>query len=411
MAHHMRIDWACELIRLTTSPPLVQILLAGTLLTRTAFFMVWPFLAVILLRDFHLSPSQIGSILAGASAAGNLMGFYFGNLSDRFGRRNIMIAGCLGSVAAFVVLAAAHSVLLYSLGAILVGFCRSAIETPGSALISETIEDQAARELAFHARYFLANVGGAIGPLMGFMLGLVAQRTTFFLTALTYLVFAGALVMGFRQTAETVSPHAKEEARLSKVISTLRRDHRFLMLIIASFLAYAAYAQVESTLVQYLNLTGSKEGVGLVTALIATNGLTIIVFQFPLLRLLRSYDLYVRIYAGLALFIAGFVSYVFLPTDSYPGWIFGTWILSMGEAILFPTLNLQADRMASGRLRGSYFGALTLSNLGFSAGPLVGGVMLQAVGGPKTFVLTVLVIILGGLSYWHSSRMAVPAAA
>jgi hypothetical protein len=221
--------------------------------------------------------------------------------------------------------------------------------------------------------------------------------------------FAGALVMGFRRAPETVSPDAKEEARPSKVIRTLRHDHCFLMLIIATFLAYAAYAQVESTLVQYLNLTGSKEGVGLVTALIATNGLTIIVFQFPLLRLLRAYDLYVRIYAGLVLFIAGFVIYVFLPIDSYPGWILGTWVLSMGEAVLFPTLNLQADRMASGRLRGSYFGALTLSNLGFAAGPLIGGVMLQAVGGPKTFAFTVLIIILGGLSYWQSSRMAVPA--
>jgi hypothetical protein len=49
--------------------------------------------------------------------------------------------------------------------------------------------------------------------------------------------------------------------------------------------------------------------------------------------------------------------------------------------------------------------------LGFSAGPLVGGVMLQLVGGPKTFVLTVLIIVLGGLSYWQSSRMAIAVAA
>ena len=397
------------MIRPSAFPPLVQILLAGTFLTRTAFFMVCPFLAVILLRDFHLSPSRIGAILAGASIAGRLMGFHLGNLSDRFGRRNIMIAGCVGSVVVFVALATAHRVLWYSVGAGLVGLCRSAIETPGSALISEAIEEQQLRELAFHARYFLANVGGAIGPLMGFMLGLAAQQTTFMLTALAYLVFAGALVIGFQRTPEIVSPHAKEEARLSKVIRTLRYDHRFLMLIVASFLAYTAYAQVESTLVQYLNLTGSKQGVGLVTALIATNGLTIIVFQFPLLRLLRAYDLYVRIYAGLTLFVAGFVSYVFLPMDSYSGWILGTWVLSMGEAILFPTLNLQADRMTSGRMRGSYFSAMTLSNLGFAAGPLIGGVMLQLVGGPKTFALTVLIVILGGLSYWQSSRMAVPA--
>jgi len=189
-------------------PALVQIFLAGTFLTRTAFFMVWPFLAVILLRDFRLSPSQIGSILAGASIAGSLMGFYFGNLSDRFGRRNIMIAGCLGSVVAFAMLATAHSVLWYAIGAIIVGLCRSAIESPGSALISEAIEEQSARELAFHARYFLANVGGAVGPLMGFALWLAAQQTTFSLTALAYLAFAGALVISFRWTPQTLTAYA-----------------------------------------------------------------------------------------------------------------------------------------------------------------------------------------------------------
>jgi MFS family permease len=265
-------------IQVSAFPALVQIFLAGTFLTRTAFFMVWPFLAVILLRDFHLLPSQIGAILAGASTAGSLMGFYFGNLSDRFGRRNIMIAGCLGSVVAFAILAAAHRVLWYS--------------------ISEAIEEQSARELAFHARYFLANVGGAVGPLMGFALGLAAQQTTFSLTALAYLAFAGALVIGFRRTPETLAPDAKQEARLSKVVRTLRYDHRFLMLIVASFLAYAAYAQLESTLVQYLNLMGNRAGVGLVTALIATNGLTIIAFQFPLLRLLRPREQVQAIIAG-----------------------------------------------------------------------------------------------------------------
>ena len=52
---------------------------------------------------------------------------------------------------------------------------------------------------------------------------------------------------------------------------------------------------------------------------------------------------------------------------------------------------------------------MTLSNLGFAAGPLIGGAMLQMLGGPKTFAFTVLIIGLGGLSYWQSSRMAAPA--
>jgi MFS family permease len=113
----------------------------------------------------------------------------------------------------------------------------------------------------------------------------------------------------------------------------------------------------------------------------------------------------------MALFVAGFVAYSFLPIGSYLGWIAATCVLSMGEAILFPTLNLQADRMAPEHLKGSYFGAINLSNLGFAAGPLLGGIMLQYLGGPITFVLTALVTLLGGASYRQSSRMRVAAAA
>ena len=45
-------------------------------------------------------------------------------------------------------------------------------------------------------------------------------------------------------------------------------------------------------------------------------GLTIILFQFPLLRLLRPYDLNLRIQAGMALFVAGFLAYSFLPVGA-----------------------------------------------------------------------------------------------
>jgi MFS family permease len=176
--------------------------------------------------------------------------------------------------------------------------------------------------------------------------------------------------------------------------------------LLANFLAMVAYAQQESTLVQYLNLKGHDIVLGLFTALILTNTLTIILFQFPLLRLLRGVDLYARAYAGLALFAAGFVTYALLPIHNYLGWIAATWILSMGEAILFPTLNLQVDRIAPSHLKGSYFGASALSGLGFSLGPLMGGFLLQYVGGPMTFAITAIITAVGGLSYWQSSQVA-----
>src|SRR6187401_1147169 len=108
-------------------PPLVWIVLAGTLLTRTAFFMVWPFLAIILARDFQLRPSAIGAVLGFALFIGAFVGFYSGNLSDRFGRRRVMIAGCAAAVTAYVTLALARSVAAYTVGALFAGVAVSVI--------------------------------------------------------------------------------------------------------------------------------------------------------------------------------------------------------------------------------------------------------------------------------------------
>src|SRR5215471_1108723 len=391
--------------RIPPFPFLVNVLLAGVLLTRTAFFLVWPFLSIILLRRFHMQPAEVGAILGVSAIAGSTTAFYLGNLSDRFGRRNVMVAGCLGSVVAFLILASADTVAAYIAGAILVGLCRSGIESPASALISDLIAEPKLRQLAFHTRYFLSNVGASVGPLAGFYAGLAAQQQTFWITGVAYLLFAVTLTAGFRSAPESLRRQARDEARLSQALRVLSNDHRFLMLVVANFLAYVAYAQVESTLVQYLNLDGGPAGLGIATAIIATNGITIILFQFPMLRLLRHQDLYVRTYIGIALFVCGFGLYALLPRDGYFAWIAATWILSVGEAILFPTLNLQADHLAPAHLRGSYFGAVTISNLGFAFGPAVGGALLQYIGGPLTFFVTALITVMGGLSYWLSSRL------
>jgi MFS family permease len=388
-------------------PPLVWMMLAGTLFTRTAFFMVWPFLAVILARDFHLPPATIGSIIGSAFLASGLIGFYSGNLSDRFGRRRIMTAGCMGAVCAYALLATAHSVAAYAVGAFLVGLTRASLESPGSALIGDNIPDQKTRHLALHARYFLINVGGAIGPLLGIVFGLSARQPSFWITAGAYAVYAGVLDQGFRRAPERLHPDAKKHASFVLALRVLRRDRRFLLLVASNFLVMSAYAQQESTLIQYVGQNGSARAVGVVAALLATNAVTIVACQFPLLRLLGGYDLYTRTYAGLVLFGAAFVAYAVLPVSGFLVWIVATWVLSVGEAILFPTLQLQIDRLAHDRLRGSYFGAAALGGLGFGVGPFVGGAMLGRFGGPTTFALTAAAVVLCGVCYWQSSRQPV----
>lgn len=394
--------------RLPAFPGIVWMVLAGTLLTRTSFFLVWPFLSIILLRRFHIATSEVGLILGLAALVSSTSAFYLGNLSDRFGRRDVILGGCAVAIVACVIFATADQVTLYALGAALAGFSRAAIDAPSSGLIAESVSEARNRELAFHSRYFLANVGASIGPLVGFTLGLATQQMTFLITAFAYAIYAVIILRGFRDLPHQRAGHGRPELRFVAALQALKADHRFLLVIISTFLTYAAYAQVESTLVQYLNLGGRNNGVAIATGVIATNGITIILFQFPLLRLLRNYGLHIRIQAGLLLFVSGFLIYSVLPPAGYAAWIIATFVLSLGEAILFPTLNLQADLLAPAHLRGSYFGALSLAGLGFAVGPFAGGVLLQYFGGSRTFVATATVTVAGGLCYWWSNRLKAP---
>ena len=237
---------------------------------------------------------------------------------------------------------------------------------------------------------------------------MAAQQVGFWIAAGVYGAFAVVFVWAFQTVPDIVRPAAHQEASVRAALRVLTRDHRFLLLLGAMFLLFSAYAQQESTLIQYLNLEGGDLAVRLVVGLFVTNAVTIVVFQFPLLALLRRYDLSVRTYVGLSLFAAAFVAYAWLPAHAFVGWVAATWVLSIGEAILFPTLNIQIDRMAPDDLKGSYFGAASLSSLGFGIGPFVGGGLLQYVGGSLTFSITAVTVCAAALCYWWSGRVRGP---
>ena len=50
-------------------PPLVWIVILGTFMVRTTFFMVWPFLSILRYRDYGLCATLIGLILGAWSAS------------------------------------------------------------------------------------------------------------------------------------------------------------------------------------------------------------------------------------------------------------------------------------------------------------------------------------------------------
>ncbi|WP_444996995.1 MDR family MFS transporter [Aliikangiella sp. IMCC44359] len=394
--------------RIKHFPSLIWLYLIGTFFTRGSYFMVWPFLSVILYQQFNLGATEIGLILSSSAIGSSLIGVYVGNLSDRFGRRTIMLVGGSFGLVAFLAMAVANSLWIYVAAITLSSLSRALWDPSSKALIGDLLPAPMDRELALQISYFMTNAGAAIGPLIGIWLGLTAQQETFTITAVAYFLLTIGMYWGFNRNVHLLKRQKLSEKNFRQTIGVLLQDHLFLVLILANILVMFVYAHSESSLIQYLTQAEAAELLKLITAMVFTNSMTIVIFQFPLLKMMIKMSINQRIYVGLLLLLIAQVIFIYSPTDGYWIWIFAMFILSLGEAILFPTMNIQIDRLAPAHLRGSYFGATSFYSLGFASAPVIGGIMIDQYSGAALYQLTsFLTVVVIGL-YLMSNKLKRP---
>ncbi|EKO3391898.1 MFS transporter [Vibrio fluvialis] len=386
----------------------VWTVLAGTLFARTSFFMAWPFLIVFLYQDYGATAVEVGTMLASSAVVGAVTGLYSGYLSDKFGRKWVMVAGALAASVAYTGIGMANQIWHFYVLIILAGLMRPMIEAPAKAVLGDNLSNLKDRELAMNIRYFLLNLGGAIGPLIGITLGLAHPQVLFIATGITYLIYALWLLMAIERKGHHVKPDTSLLPNFARTLRVISKDSIFVKMMIANFIMMFVYAQMESSIPQVIVRSSVSDAAQLVASLVLVNTLTIIIFQFPTLKWLEHVPLFVRTRIGMVLMMLAQVGFLFTPTDWPYGWYIAGFILSMGEVIAFPTLNVQIDRMAPAHLRGSYFGAAALYSLGFAIAPLVGGVVIESLN-PSWLFGVCIVLCLGMIwLYWLAEHKEDP---
>ncbi|ELV8648839.1 MFS transporter [Vibrio fluvialis] len=386
----------------------VWTVLAGTLFARTSFFMAWPFLIVFLYQDYGATAVEVGTMLASSAVVGAVTGLYSGYLSDKFGRKWVMVAGALAASVAYTGIGLANQIWHFYVLIILAGLMRPMIEAPAKAVLGDNLSNLKDRELAMNIRYFLLNLGGAIGPLIGITLGLAHPQVLFIASGITYLIYALWLLMAIERKGHHVKPDTSLLPNFARTLRVISKDSIFVKMMIANFIMMFVYAQMESSIPQVIVRSSVSDAAQLVASLVMVNTLTIIIFQFPTLKWLEHVPLFVRTRIGMVLMMLAQVGFLFTPTDWPYGWYIAGFILSMGEVIAFPTLNVQIDRMAPAHLRGSYFGAAALYSLGFAIAPLVGGVVIESLN-PSWLFGVCIVLCLGMIwLYWLAEHQEDP---
>lgn len=247
-----------------------------------------------------------------------LMQFVFspllGALSDRFGRRPVVLLSNFGLAADYVLMALAPSLVWLFVGRVISGITSASISTAFAYIADITPPE---RRAAVFGRIGAAfGAGFILGPALGGLLGDIDPRLPFWASAA--LTFANA-IYGLLILPESLSPQKRAPFRWTRAnpIGALRllRSHAVLAaLSVVNFIAQVAHVVLPSTFVLYATYRygWDSKTVGLTLAMV---GICAMVVQGlaigPIVRVLGERN---ALLLGLCCGAIGFVIFGSAPT-------------------------------------------------------------------------------------------------
>lgn len=378
--------------------PIVWNILIGTIFTRIASFMTIPFLALYLHNELDADPLTIGLILGLAPLFSTVGGFIGGYLTDRFGRKIIILITLFSWSLIFLGFAFSQSLVVFGILSAANGLGRSFFEPATQALMIDYTEQSKKRRL-FSVRYTAINVAAVIGPLVGVWISALASpQLPFIITAVMYAVYGIALLF----ILKSVTPQNTTAApkRIGDVFKVVFSDKKLLYLLAGGILISIGYSQFDSTLPQFVNMT-VEDGVKLYSALIAINAIAVLVLQLPLSMISERISMLHTLVIGILFFALGFV--LFNLADSWTSFIVAMVIFTIGEIFAFPMMNALIEEIAPEHQKATYLGASQLKNMGGFIGPILGGWLLIHAQ-PAVFHITAVILLCSLPIYFRTFK-------
>ena len=345
-----------------------------------------------------------GAILLAGGLCSAISQALGGALSDRFGRRPVLL------VAALV------SVFLYSGLAVLIGISASvwaiavvyiaarSVLTITRPVISATVVDFSSKDKLTEAYGILrigANIGWAAGPAIGgYLATFLPYGWLFGIPALTCGIVSLIVFFFVHESSQGMGKKVGFRSMLPPA-----SDPAFLAFTTVSLLLFIVMGQMASTLSIF-----TVDRVGFSTAqyglILTLNGLIVIFFQYPMTLALRRLAEFRALILGSLLYAVGYLSFGWITQF---GWALGAMaVITAGEIINSPVSLAVIGELSPRDQRGRYMGVFGLSEtIGIAVGPLLGGILLDAFPFDPRLVwapIASLALIAAVGYYWWARR-------
>ncbi len=357
------------------------------------FGVVVPFLPLFAER-MGVGAVGIGMVLSIYSLMQLIAAPILGRVSDRIGRRPVIMLGLLGSSVGYMIYGLAGSFLWLLISRAVHGACAGTVSTAQAYIADTTNEKNRARGMGLIGAAF--GLGFVLGPALGGLLGHASlRRPVFFAAALTFANFIFAAI----RLPESHPPEPGARIDLAAIVAPLAAlprelgDHRLARMFIVAFLMTFAFAALEATFAMMVPLVYGYGAAG-VGGLLAFAGLMQALAQGYLVGKLVGRVGEARLLKiGLVMLIAGLAPLGSL--SSHAALLAALAMLSLGYGFASPSVASLISRAVEEHRQGQVLGvnqsALSLARM---VGPLAGGIAYEAAGPAAPYLAGAVAVVL-----------------
>jgi len=358
-------------------PALFWIVVGTLFIDAIGSTLLFPFFALYITQKFGVGMTEAGLLLGMSSLFGLIGSVIGGALTDRFGRRRLILFGLAFSALSSLLFGLAWDVKILYILVVIVGLL-SRVAAPAYDAMLADIVPETKRQEAFGITRVAFNYAWIFGTALG---GFIAARSflaLFVIDAVLSLLVAIILYRLLPETKPESHAEAKKDESLLGTVGGYRivlRDIAYMTFTIVGMIVLIVYQQQYSSLPVYLrdvhNIDSRSYGI-----MLSISGLEVVLFQIWISRVIRKYPPFLMMVLGSLFFMAGFTMIGFV--RGFVFFVIAVIIATIGEMILFPTNKALAANFAPQDMRGRYMAVYDLGwTIPATIGPAAAGLILD----------------------------------
>jgi predicted MFS family arabinose efflux permease len=364
---------------------------AAVSFTYAVFSTFWVYVGVFAVKGLGASAEDVGILFLLAAPPAAVANYASGAVSDRVGRRGLIVGSFVASAANMTVLwLVGHRVGFAFALIVLQGVLGAPAYSLDRVLVADFVWEPDVRERAYATVRVANNLGILVGPPLAALLIHVGGWSAFLLGLVAVAIVGAGVTIVVVPRCSVRAPADRPRVR---VLRLLARDRPFVLLLVSTLFGFVIYVGYETVLpviaVSDYGLASSTWGLLLIIA-----PLLVVTSQLRLTRASAGVDAATRMAAAMLLMGLPFLALV--AASSVPVITAVIVVFVVGEMLWIPTSQALAAELAPPPLRGTYFGALAaMTGPAWTLVPLIALQLRAAAGVAAVWLLFAIAAVVG----------------